>query len=121
MESPPIAPVDLDAIAAADEIADQSEAADAETVQDIDDVEHVEGVAAWRFARPVRRKRLDWPLSHLQSAILTLIIVDAIIVGWRSDFVRAMPQTASFYACDRHAGEFARARFRRPRYRHRAA
>jgi hypothetical protein len=41
---------------------------------------------------------LHWPLSRLQSAILALIIVDAIIVGWRADFVRAMPQTASFYA-----------------------
>ena len=41
---------------------------------------------------------MAWPLSRLQSAILALIIVDAIIVGWRSDFVRFMPQTASFYA-----------------------
>ena len=29
---------------------------------------------------------------------MALIVVDAIIVGWRTDLVRAMPQTASFYA-----------------------
>ncbi len=27
-----------------------------------------------------------------------LIVLDAIIIGWRADFVRLMPQTASFYA-----------------------
>ncbi len=30
--------------------------------------------------------------------MLVLIVLDAIVVGWRGDFVRAMPQTASFYA-----------------------
>ncbi len=42
--------------------------------------------------------RWQWPLSRLQSAILALIVANAIVVGWRGDFVRAMPQTASFYA-----------------------
>jgi len=92
VESPPIAPADLDASLAGDETAEQNEAVDAGPVADI------EAVAARRFARPAKRKKLAWPLSHLQSAILALIIIDAIIVGWRTDFVRAMPQTASFYA-----------------------
>ncbi len=34
----------------------------------------------------------------MQSGILALILVDAIVIGWRTDFVRLMPQTASFYA-----------------------
>jgi predicted Zn finger-like uncharacterized protein len=92
VESPPIAPVDLDTV---------SPAIEAETEQDAtvpEPLEDIESVAARRFPRRSRRKGRGWPLSRLQSAILALIIVDAIIVGWRSDFVRAMPQTASFYA-----------------------
>jgi hypothetical protein len=38
------------------------------------------------------------PLSYLQLAILAFAIADAAIIGWRADLVRAMPQTASFYA-----------------------
>jgi hypothetical protein len=34
----------------------------------------------------------------MQSLILALILLDAIVIGWRNDFVRLMPQTASFYA-----------------------
>jgi len=34
----------------------------------------------------------------MQSVILALVLLDAIVIGWRSDFVRLMPQTASFYA-----------------------
>jgi hypothetical protein len=38
------------------------------------------------------------PLSYLQLVILGFAIADAAIIGWRTDLVRAMPQTASFYA-----------------------
>jgi hypothetical protein len=38
------------------------------------------------------------PLSRLQIVILGLVIADAAIIGWRADLVRAMPQTATFYA-----------------------
>jgi hypothetical protein len=38
------------------------------------------------------------PPSYLQIAILGLVIADAAIIGWRADLVRAMPQTATFYA-----------------------
>lgn len=61
-------------------------------------LEDIESVAARRYPRRSARNRWQWPLSRLQSAILALIVIDAIVVGWRSDFVRAMPQTASFYA-----------------------
>jgi hypothetical protein len=38
------------------------------------------------------------PLSYLQLVILSLAIADTALIGWRADLVRAMPQTASFYA-----------------------
>jgi hypothetical protein len=38
------------------------------------------------------------PLSYLHIVILGLALADTAIVGWRADLVRAMPQTASFYA-----------------------
>jgi hypothetical protein len=42
--------------------------------------------------------RLPLPLSYLQLVVLGLAIADAAIIGWRADLVRAMPQTAGFYA-----------------------
>jgi predicted Zn finger-like uncharacterized protein len=93
VESPPVVPADFDADRAPIEVnADQAAAAEAEPLDD------VETIASRRYARPSKRRRWRWPLSRLQSGILALIIVDAIVVGWRSDLVRAMPQTASFYA-----------------------
>ena len=38
------------------------------------------------------------PLSYLQIVILGLAIADAAIIGLRAEVVRAMPQTATFYA-----------------------
>jgi predicted Zn finger-like uncharacterized protein len=93
VESPSIAPDGLDVDQAPAEVTDEeTAAASAELVED------VESFAARRFVRRAKRKSLQWPLSNLQSAILAMIIIDAIIVGWRTDFVWAMPQTASFYA-----------------------
>jgi hypothetical protein len=69
-----------------------AEPARAEPVPDVE-------IAAARRNRPsFKRKKRCWPLSRLQSAILALVIIDAIVIGWRYDFVRALPQTASFYA-----------------------
>ena len=56
----------------------------------------IESVAARRTR--AQRASLRWPLSRLQTAILALALLDTILVGWRSDVVRALPQTASFYA-----------------------
>ena len=61
-------------------------------------LEDIETIAARRYPREAKRKRWRWPLSQLQSGILALIVANAIVIGWRGDFVRAMPQTASFYA-----------------------
>jgi predicted Zn finger-like uncharacterized protein len=93
VDSPPIAPTDLDGddlLPAADAGLDGTDAA--KPLADI------ETLAAQRY--PDRRLLdwLRWPLSLMQSAVLALILLDAIVIGWRNDFVRLMPQTASFYA-----------------------
>ncbi len=61
-------------------------------------LEDIETIAARRYPLHGKRRRLHWPLSRLQSGILALIVANAIVISWRDDFVRAMPQTASFYA-----------------------
>jgi predicted Zn finger-like uncharacterized protein len=90
VDSPSIAPTDLDADSPPD--AEDDEAADADAFEDI------ETSAARRYPEKSKFAWLRWPLSAAQSGILVLILLDAIIIGWRTDFVRLMPQTASFYA-----------------------
>jgi predicted Zn finger-like uncharacterized protein len=93
VEAPPIAPVDLDEGRPPVDIEpDRGMARQAAMRGDI------ESIAARRQPRGVRRRTARWPLSRLQTAILALLFVDVLLVGWRSDFVRALPQTASFYA-----------------------
>jgi len=82
--APPIAPVDLDE--------GRSSVVEHEPAEDI------ETVAARRQRRDASRRSLRWPLSRLQTGMLALALLDIVVVGWRSDIVRALPQTASFYA-----------------------
>jgi len=89
LDAPPIAPVDFDEGQPAVEV--EAEPAD-ETAEDI------ETYAARRARLAAKGRPWRWPLSRLQSAILALLIVDAVVVGWRDEFVRIMPQTASFYS-----------------------
>ena len=91
VEAPPTAPVDLDAGQPPVEVEATAEA-DAEPLEDI------ETYAARHQKRGFQRPSLHWPLTNLQSGILALLIVNAILVGWRNDVVRLLPQTASFYA-----------------------
>jgi Protein of unknown function (DUF3426) len=44
-----------------------------------------------------RRFAPRWPLTRLQAGIVALALVDFLLVGWRTDIVRKLPQTASFY------------------------
>ncbi len=94
VESPPIAPADLDAEAPPIDVeADRARRGHRRAAPGHRD--------RWRRGAlrvRAKRKKWHWPLSRLQSGILALLVADAIIVGWRADFVRAMPQTASFYA-----------------------
>jgi predicted Zn finger-like uncharacterized protein len=89
VDAPPIAPVELDEGQPAIEA--EAEPAD-ETAEDI------ETYAARRERHVAKGQPWRRPLSRLQSGVLALLIVDAIIVGWRDEFVRIMPQTASFYS-----------------------
>lgn len=93
VEAPPIAPVDLDAGRPPIDIdaPDQREAARPAA-------KDVESYAARFPRRAGKRRRRIWSLTPLQTAILALIIVNAVIVGWRRDIVRMLPQTASFYS-----------------------
>jgi Protein of unknown function (DUF3426) len=38
-----------------------------------------------------------WPVTRLQAGIVALALLDFLLVGWRTDIVRKLPQTASFY------------------------
>jgi predicted Zn finger-like uncharacterized protein len=91
VEAPSIAPVDLD---------DGQPPIDVEHTaeEDAEPLEDIETYAARHNKRGFRRPSLHWPLSNLQSGILALIITNAILVGWRNDVVRILPQTASFYS-----------------------
>jgi predicted Zn finger-like uncharacterized protein len=91
VESPSIAPVDLDDGQPPIEVQPATE-------EDAEPLEDIETYAARHNKRGFRRPSLHWPLSNLQSGILALIITNAILVGWRDDVVRILPQTASFYS-----------------------
>lgn len=85
VDAPPLAPVDLD-----------EGRPDIDSLRTDAPTEDVETAAA-RRARPGKR-RLQWPsLSRLQALILGLLIVDAMLIGWRADVVRLLPQMASLY------------------------
>jgi predicted Zn finger-like uncharacterized protein len=60
--------------------------------------EDIETVAARRARERARNRRFGWPLPALPSAILALILLDLGLIGWRSEIVRVVPQTASLYA-----------------------
>jgi predicted Zn finger-like uncharacterized protein len=91
VEAPSLAPVDLDDGRPPVEVEPAAEA-DAEPLEDI------ETYAAPHQKRRFGRPSWHWPLSNLRSGILALLIVDAFLVGWRGDFVRILPQSASFYS-----------------------
>jgi predicted Zn finger-like uncharacterized protein len=93
VEAPPIAPVDLDAGRPPIDI-EAAEPAEAFSPAQND----VESYAARFSRRTAKSWRPVWSLTRLQTAILALLIIDAVIVGWRRDIVRVLPQTASFYA-----------------------
>jgi hypothetical protein len=59
--------------------------------------EDIETVAA-RHARQGARRRRSLPLPSLPTAIVALLALNAVLVGWRADVVRIAPQMASLYA-----------------------
>jgi predicted Zn finger-like uncharacterized protein len=91
VRSPSIAPVDLDEGRPPIDI-DSDRSAPPQPLEDI------ETYAVRRARENAKRNLLRWPLSRLQTAILALLVVDAVVIGWRGKIVRILPQTASFYA-----------------------
>jgi predicted Zn finger-like uncharacterized protein len=59
--------------------------------------EDIESVAARRAQRQAAHRR-RWERSMWTSAILTLVALNLMLIGWRSNVVRWLPQTASLYA-----------------------
>jgi predicted Zn finger-like uncharacterized protein len=98
VDSPPIAPADFDAVEPPSAAASETDLAgdDPAGAEPLDNVEQFASRRATRRGKPGRWSR--WSLTRVQSLTLALIVLDAIVVGWRTDFVRLMPQTASFYA-----------------------
>lgn len=92
IEAPPIVPVDLDREPPR-RARDRLNAPEPDKPSGAQDIE---SVAARRTRQ--QRNALRWPLSRLQTAMLALALLDVILVGWRNDVVRALPQTASFYS-----------------------
>jgi predicted Zn finger-like uncharacterized protein len=59
--------------------------------------EDIESVAARRAQRQAAHQR-RWARSRWTVATLALVAVYLMLIGWRSDVVRWLPQTASLYA-----------------------
>ena len=60
--------------------------------------EDIETVAARRAKEQARSRRFGLRLPGLPATLLALALLDAGLIGWRADIVRAAPQTASLYA-----------------------
>ena len=65
----------------------------------IDTIEHedIEGFAARRIRRQALRKK-NRRSTRLPLIILALVGINTALVGWRTDVVRVVPQTASLFA-----------------------
>jgi predicted Zn finger-like uncharacterized protein len=59
--------------------------------------EDIETYAARRAQHTATRRR-RWAAPGLPAVILALIAANTILIGWRADVVRVLPQTASLYA-----------------------
>jgi predicted Zn finger-like uncharacterized protein len=60
--------------------------------------EDIETFAARRARRERARNQRGSRLPSLATVLVALLAVNAVLVGWRTDVVRVMPQTASLFA-----------------------
>lgn len=93
VEAPPIAPADLTSVGVPAVVE-----ADRGVIEAGAHVPDRETLAPRRSQPHVKRPRRSWSLSRLHTGLLILLIVDCILLGWRTDVVRLLPQTASLYA-----------------------
>lgn len=99
VEAPPIAPAEPEETSSLiDRYPDVDAKPNDVPDSDAEPPEDVETVAARRYGGKSASRRWRGALSRLQTAILVLLIVDGVLIGWRNDVVRFLPQTASFYA-----------------------
>jgi predicted Zn finger-like uncharacterized protein len=59
--------------------------------------EDIESVAARRFKQTSSRFRVPLSRPNLAAAIVALVAINAALIMWRTNIVRAMPQTGSLY------------------------
>ncbi len=92
VQAPPIVQVDFDEDRLPIEVDEDA----AEYSQE--PLEAIRSLAGWRHLDHARHwSPPRWPMSRLHTGILALFIADCILVGWRGDVVRALPQTDAFY------------------------
>lgn len=60
--------------------------------------EDIETFAVRHARRRPQPKRRAWRLPGLPAVITALVVANIILIGWRADVVKVMPQTASLYA-----------------------
>jgi hypothetical protein len=96
VQDPPPAEAEPVAVADAPPLAPAEPSASEPTAPTPPPFEDIETVAARRARELAKRRR--WRQPGWSTAILALIAVNLALVGWRSDIVRWLPQTASLYA-----------------------
>ncbi len=60
--------------------------------------EDIESVAARRALEQARKRRFNLLVPGLPTTILALILINLGLVGWRTEIVRLLPQTASLFS-----------------------
>lgn len=60
--------------------------------------EDIESVAARRALEQARKRRFNLLLPGLPTTILALVLINLGLVGWRTEVVRLLPQTASLFS-----------------------
>jgi predicted Zn finger-like uncharacterized protein len=60
--------------------------------------EDIETFAVRQAKRQRARPRKSWPSSILPTALAALLVANVMMIVWRSDVVKLLPQTASLYA-----------------------
>ena len=60
--------------------------------------EDIETFAVRQAKRRQAHRRKSWPASVLPTALAALLVANVMLIVWRTDVVKVLPQTASLYA-----------------------
>jgi predicted Zn finger-like uncharacterized protein len=60
--------------------------------------EDIETFAVRQAKRQQAQRRKSWPVSVLPTALAALVVANVMLIVWRTDVVKVLPQTASLYA-----------------------